>query len=52
MAVLLFHTTSNLAHFIFPAMATRFGGIYSVILNVVVVVIILIVFGARRMVRE
>lgn len=52
LAVLLFHTTSNLAHFIFPAMATRFGGIYSVILNIVVVVVILIVFGARRMVRE
>ncbi|MCX7795883.1 MAG: CPBP family intramembrane metalloprotease [bacterium] len=52
LAVLLFHTMSNLAHFIFPAMATEFGGLYSVLLNVATVIIILIVCGAKRMICE
>jgi len=52
LAVLLFHTTSNLAQFVFPAIATTWGGLISVILNVVVVVIIIFVYGAKRMIRE
>ena len=52
LAILLFHTTGNLAHFIFPAMATNFGGLYSVILNVIVVTLVLIIFGPKRLVRE
>lgn len=52
LAILLFHTMSNLSHFIFPAMATTLGGLYSVILNVVVVIIILIIWGPKKMVRE
>ncbi len=52
LAVLLLHTTGNLSHFIFPVTATKFGGLYSLILNAVVVIIILIVWGPKRMVRE
>ena len=52
LAVLLLHTTGNLSHFIFPVGATTWGGLYSVILNVVVVIIILIIWGPKRMVRE
>lgn len=52
LAILLFHTTGNLAHFIFPAMATNLGGLYSVILNVIVVTLVLIIFGPKRLVRE
>ncbi|MEM1513436.1 MAG: type II CAAX endopeptidase family protein [Candidatus Thermoplasmatota archaeon] len=51
LAVLIFHTMSNLSHFIFPAMATSFGGLYSVIINIIVVIIILAIFGSKRMVR-
>ena len=42
LAVLLLHTTGNLSHFIFPVGATTWGGLYSVILNVIAVIIILI----------
>jgi len=52
LAVLLLHTTGNLSHFIFSVGATTWGGLYSVILNVVVVIIILIIWGPKRMIRE
>lgn len=52
LAVLLFHTMGNLAHFIFPAMATKWGGLYSVILNLVVVIAVLVIWGPKRMVRK
>lgn len=52
LAVLIFHTMGNLSHFIFPAMRTALGGLYSVILNVIAVIIVLIVWGPKRMVRQ
>ncbi|MCW3133254.1 MAG: CPBP family intramembrane metalloprotease, partial [Methanophagales archaeon] len=52
LAVLLLHTTGNLLHFIFPVGATTWGGLYSVLLNVVVVAIILIIWGSKRVIRE
>lgn len=52
LAVLLFHTTGDLAHFIFPAMGSTWGGLYSVILNVMVVVLMLIIWDPKKMVRE
>ena len=51
LAVLLLHTTGNLSHFIFPVVATTWGGLYSLILNAVVVLVILIIWGPERMVR-
>ncbi|MBC7081629.1 MAG: CPBP family intramembrane metalloprotease [Thermoplasmatales archaeon] len=50
LAVLIFHTMGNLSHFIFPAMATSLGGLYSVILNLIAVITILVIFGPKRMV--
>ena len=52
LAMLLLHTMGNLSHFIFPVNATKLGGLYSLILNLVVVVIILALYGVKRMVRE
>jgi len=52
LAVLLLHTTGNLSHFTFLVGATTWSGLYSVILNVVVVIIILIIWGPKRMVRN
>jgi membrane protease YdiL (CAAX protease family) len=52
LAVLLLHTTGNLSHFIFPVNATKLGGLYSLILNVIAVVTVLIIWGPKRMVRE
>ena len=52
LAALLLHTTGNLAHFVFPITATELGGLYSLILNLIVVIIILAIWGPRRMVRE
>ena len=46
LAVILFHTTGNLAHFIFPAVATTWGGLYSLVLNVVVAILIVAFPGA------
>jgi membrane protease YdiL (CAAX protease family) len=52
LAVLLFHTMGNLSHFIFPAMATAWGGLYSLLLNVVVVAVVLAVWGPKTMMRQ
>ncbi|MCX8174381.1 MAG: CPBP family intramembrane metalloprotease [Thermoplasmata archaeon] len=52
LAVMLFHTMGNLSHFVIPAMYTTWGGLFSVILNIIVVVIIVIIWGYRKMVRE
>jgi hypothetical protein len=52
LAALLFHTVENLAHFIFPAMGTKLGGLISVILNVCVVIIVLIIWGPKSLVRK
>lgn len=52
LAALLFHTMGNLAHFIFPAMSTRLGGLFSVILNILVVIIVLIFWGPQTLVRK
>ena len=51
LAVILLHTTGNLAHYIFPAMATTWGGPYSLLLNLLVAGLIVLLWGPRRMVR-
>jgi len=52
LAVLIFHTMGNLAHFIFPAMGTQWGGLFSVILNILIVSIILIFWGPQTLTRN
>jgi len=51
LAVMLFHATGNLAHFIFPAVMTTWGGLYSLVLNVVVAIVIVALWGPRRLRR-
>ncbi|MEM2841437.1 MAG: type II CAAX endopeptidase family protein [Candidatus Bathyarchaeia archaeon] len=51
-AAMLFHTMSNLSHFIFPALETELGGLYSLILTLITVIFVLIIWGPKRMVRE
>lgn len=52
LAVMCFHTSGNLAHFIFPAAFTKMGGLYSLILNILLVVFVLIFWGTKTMVRK
>jgi hypothetical protein len=49
---LLFHTTGNLAHFVFPAVMTTWGGLYSLMLNVVGVIVVVALWDPRRLARE
>lgn len=51
-AVMLFHTMNNLSFFIFPTLETSLGGLYLLILNVVVVVAVLAIWGPRTLVRR
>jgi len=51
LAVMLFHTMGNLAHFVFPAVATTWGGLYSLVLDVAVVIVIVALWGPRRLAR-
>ena len=52
LAVMLIHTTYNLSQFLFPIGDTTWGGLYSLVLNVIVVAVILAAWGPKRMVRE
>ncbi|MEM3591301.1 MAG: type II CAAX endopeptidase family protein [Candidatus Bathyarchaeia archaeon] len=52
-ATLLFHTMVNLSTYVvFPVFETRTGPLYYLVLIVAVAMIILAVFGTKRMVRE
>jgi hypothetical protein len=44
--------TRNLAHFVFPVVMTTWGGLYSLVLNVVVVIVITALWGPKRLVRQ
>jgi len=52
MPVLLLHTSGNLGHFIFPAFESKYAALYSLIINLVVDIVILIIFGTKKMVRR
>ncbi|MEM4164350.1 MAG: type II CAAX endopeptidase family protein [Nitrososphaerales archaeon] len=52
LVAMLFHTTSNLSHFIFPTLETEFGGLYSIILTLIAVVVVLAIYGPKRMSRK
>ncbi|MEM1582568.1 MAG: type II CAAX endopeptidase family protein [Candidatus Bathyarchaeia archaeon] len=52
-AALLFHTMVNLSTYVvFPVFETQTGPLYYLILMIAVAIIILVVFGAKRMARE
>ncbi len=48
LAVILFHTTSNYAQFIFPSVQTTFGGLISLILNIILVIYIISDFKTKK----
>lgn len=54
LAALLFHTMLNLSHFMmFPTLKMDFGSLYYLILALtIVVIVVLIIWGPKRMVRE
>ncbi|HAU30860.1 MAG: Uncharacterized protein XD78_0680 [Desulfotomaculum sp. 46_296] len=52
LAVLIFHTMFNLSHYVFPALETELGSLYAIILPLIVVIIVVTIWGPKRMVRE
>ncbi|MEM3381667.1 MAG: type II CAAX endopeptidase family protein [Candidatus Bathyarchaeia archaeon] len=52
LAAMLFHTMSNLSHFMFPSLETELGGLYSLILTFIAVILVLTIWGPKRMVRK
>lgn len=51
-AAMLFHTMNNLSFFLFPTLKTTLGGLYLLILNVIVVLVILAIWGPKMLVRK
>lgn len=52
-ATLIFHTMLNLSTFvIFPIFETELGGLYDLILIIISVIVVLIIWGPKRMARE
>ncbi|NJE10036.1 type II CAAX endopeptidase family protein [Thermococcus sp. MAR1] len=52
LTAILFHTSGNWGHFAFPITATQWGSLYSLIINFAVVLVVLAVWGTKRMKRE
>ncbi|MEM2122200.1 MAG: type II CAAX endopeptidase family protein [Candidatus Bathyarchaeia archaeon] len=52
LAVMLFHAMNNLSFFIFPTLETVHGGLYLLILDFALVLVVLKVWGSRTLVRE
>jgi hypothetical protein len=52
LAVLIFHTMFNLSHYMFPALETKLGSLYAIILPLIVVIVVVTIWGPKRMVRE
>lgn len=50
--VLLLHTTGNFGHFIFPAFESKYAALYSLILNLIVDILILVFFGLKKMIKK
>lgn len=52
LAALLFHTMFNLSHYLFPTLQSDLGGLYLFVLGFIMVIVVLIIWGPKRMVRE
>ncbi|MEM3403732.1 MAG: type II CAAX endopeptidase family protein [Nitrososphaeria archaeon] len=52
LAVMLFHTMNNLSFFIYPTLETALGGLYLLILNLVLVVTVLTIWGPKTLTRQ
>lgn len=51
LAVILFHTTSNFGQYVFPALQTKFGGLISVVLNLIIALLVLIIFKPKTLTK-
>lgn len=49
LAVMLFHTMNNLSFFMFPTLETTLGGLYLLIINIVIVMIVLIIWRPKTL---
>ena len=52
LAVMLFHTMNNLSFFVFPTLETSYGGLYLLVLNVVLAAAILMAWGPKTLTRR
>ena len=52
LAVMLFHTMSNLSFLIFPTLETMLGGLYLLILNIVFTFAIVAIWGPKTLTRK
>jgi len=52
LAALLFHTMSNLSHFMFPALETDLGSLFTLIFTATAVGVVLVIWGPKKMVRR
>lgn len=51
LAVMLFHTMNNLSFVVFPTLQTTFGGLYLLIINIVLAAGLVLVYGPRTLQR-
>ncbi|MEM0449122.1 MAG: type II CAAX endopeptidase family protein [Methanomassiliicoccales archaeon] len=51
LAAMLFHTTNNLSFYLFPTLQTQLGGLYLLVLNIIIVIIILVIWGPKTLKR-
>lgn len=52
LAVMLLHTMNNLSFFIFPTLETMLGGLYLLILNIIIALAVLMIWGPKTLTRE
>jgi membrane protease YdiL (CAAX protease family) len=48
LAVMLFHTTNNFSFFIFPTLQTMLGGLYLIVLNIIIASAVLAIWGPKN----
>ncbi|MFN3412247.1 MAG: hypothetical protein ACK4YF_08820, partial [Exilispira sp.] len=51
-ACLIFHTMGNLSHYIFPVMESRISALFSLIFNLIATIIIIVISGAKKFIRQ
>lgn len=52
LAVMLFHTMNNLSFFIFPTLQTMLGGLYLIVLNIIIASAVLAIWGPKTLTHE
>jgi hypothetical protein len=49
---MLFHTMNNLSFFIFPTLQTMLGGLYLIVLNIIIASAVLAIWGPKTLTHE